>query len=145
MRNAIVRRYTAYYPNSRTIYPLSIYSCRVRSFMQNIHRTISIETSRRSSKESKCLWTKMYAHNLLLFPYRQKMREEEDKVFETRRQMIQRGRNKPPVPQPIIYKLIPRSLLIHRRSIFVSTAFLVIGIFAYYFKSHANLNIDVIR
>lgn len=73
------------------------------------------------------------------------MREEEDKEFETRRLMIQRKRNPVPVPQPFIYKLIPRSLILHRRSVFVSTAFIVIGIFAYYFKSHANLNVDVIR
>lgn len=76
---------------------------------------------------------------------RQKIREEEDKVFETRRQMIQRKRQPVPIPQPFIYKLIPRKLILHRRSIFVSTAFIVIGIFAYYYKSHTNFNVDVIR
>jgi len=73
---------------------------------------------------------------------RQKIREEEDKVFETRRQMIQRRRNPPPVPVPYIYRLFN---IQQRRSIVITTAFsIVIGIFAYYYKTH-NFNVDVIR
>lgn len=77
---------------------------------------------------------------------RQKLREEEDKVFETRRQMIQRRRN-PQTPAPnFIYRLIPQALLLNRKSILVTTAFsIVIGIFAYYYKTQNTPNVDVIR
>lgn len=80
------------------------------------------------------------------FSFRQQIREEEDKVFETRRQMIQRNRN-PPVQRPsFISKFVPQILLMKRRSIIMTTAFsIVIGIVAYYYKSHNNFNVDVIR
>lgn len=77
---------------------------------------------------------------------RQKIREEEDKVFETRRQMIQRNRNPPAHRPSFIYKFVPQMLLFNRRSIIVTTAFsIVIGIVAYYYKSHNSFNVDVIR
>lgn len=77
---------------------------------------------------------------------RQRIREEEDKAFETRRQMIQRRRNpKTPTP-PLIYRLIPHALLLSRKSIIVTTAFsIVIGIFAYYYKNQGMIQVDVIR
>ncbi|CAH1707977.1 unnamed protein product [Chironomus riparius] len=100
--------------------------------------------------QSEKLYAKYPPHNLhkdieKIIEREQKIREEEDKVFETRRQLIQRKRQPVPTPQPFIYKLIPRKLILHRRSIFVSTAFIVIGIFAYYYKAHNNINVDVIR
>ncbi|XP_070500407.1 TBC1 domain family member 20 [Chironomus tepperi] len=100
--------------------------------------------------QSEKLYAKYPPHNLhkdieKIIEREQKIREEEDKVFETRRQIIQRKRQPVPTPQPFIYKLIPRKLVLHRRSIFVSTAFIVIGIFAYYYKTHTNFNVDVIR
>ncbi|CAO1365190.1 unnamed protein product [Diamesa hyperborea] len=75
----------------------------------------------------------------------QKLREEEDKMFENRRQMIQRKRNPQPVSPPFFYRMIPQAFLLHRRSIIFTTAFSLIGIIcAYYYKSH-NFNVDVIR
>jgi len=75
-----------------------------------------------------------------------KLREEEDKAFESRRQMIQRRRNPQPPAPAFIYRLIPQALLLNRKSIIVTTAFsIVIGIFAYYYKTQNTLNVDVIR
>jgi hypothetical protein len=77
--------------------------------------------------------------------FRQSIRDEEDKVFETRRQMIQRRRNPNQSAPPYFYRFFPQAL-ISRKSIIVTTAFSIfIGIFAYYFKNHNALHVDVIR
>lgn len=73
------------------------------------------------------------------------MREEEDLAFEKRRQMIQRRRNPQP-PKAFIYRIIPQAFLVNRKSIIMTTAFsIVIGIFAYYYKTHGQLRVDVFR
>lgn len=141
----IERVYIAFYHSFLKICLSNIFYCRVKSFTRNIHHTIYIEILRKLLIESEFSYLSYffeYLENYLYF--RQKLREEEDKVFETRRQMIQRRRN--PQPPPFIYRFLPQALLLNRRSIMVTTAFsIVIGIFAYYYKTHNALNIDVIR
>lgn len=77
--------------------------------------------------------------------FRQRMREEEDLAFEKRRQMIQRRRNPPP-PRNFIQRFIPQVILVHRRSVIMTTAVsIVIGIFAYYYKTNGHPQVDVFR
>lgn len=73
------------------------------------------------------------------------MREEEDKVFETRRQLIQRRRNPQPAPPKFIFKIIPKALLQNRRYIIVTAFSLAVGIFAFYYKTRTPISVDVIR
>lgn len=77
--------------------------------------------------------------------FRQRMREEEDLAYEKRRQMIQRRRNPQP-PRTFLQRFIPQVILVNRRSVIMTTAFsIVIGIFAYYYKNHGQLQVDVFR
>lgn len=96
------------------------------------------------SRVSRTIFMQMKKKTFSIF--RQKLRDEEDKLFETKRKMIQRRRNpQPPVPS-FIYRIIPQALLLNRKSIIVTTAFsIVIGIFAYYYKTHQTFHVDVIR
>lgn len=99
-------------------------------------------------KQSEKLYLAHPPHELhrdieVIIEREKKMREEEDKVFERRRQAIQKKRNPTPVPKG--FNLLNR-IVANKRSIVVTTAFsIVIGIFAYYYRSHHSINVDVIR
>lgn len=70
------------------------------------------------------------------------MRDEENRLFEKRRQMLINRKN----PPPLIYRLIPHVFLLNKRSIVVTTAFSIfVGICAYYYKTNLSFNVDIIR
>lgn len=147
-KNVIARVYTVCCHSCLKICLSNIFCYKVRNFMPSIHLMICIEILRKSSTESKSIFQNWFDGNIILSIccFRQKLRDEEDKVFETRRQMIQRRRNPQPTPKLFIFKFIPQGLLLNRKSIFVTTAFsIVIGIFAYYYKTQNTLHVDVIR
>jgi hypothetical protein len=97
-------------------------------------------------RRSEELYSKHPPHELhrdieVIIEREQRMREEEDKVFERRRKMIERKRNPVPAPKGFIHRLVA-----NRKSIIVTTAFsIVVGFFAYYYRSQHSLNVDVIR
>ncbi|KAG5669673.1 hypothetical protein PVAND_017556 [Polypedilum vanderplanki] len=100
-------------------------------------------------KQSEKLYLAHPPHELhrdieVIIEREKKMREEEDKVFERRRQMIQKKRNPTSAPKKG-FSLFSK-IVANKKSIVVTTAFsIVIGIFAYYYRSQHSMNVDVIR